>query len=195
MKSKSLNKNIILIWPPWSGKSSLMSLVKEKYSMYTIELWIINRSIENWSDRDLQQKILKQHTKKRDRDPEFVMEIIDQYTSSQTSNILNNWSIIDGLKNQKEITLYLDYLKEKFNISQVIIIILEIDKKTAIKRLNERLDRTYNSTLKSVFDYRFKKINQLISTLKKDTSLIVFTINVTKNDIQEVFKLFRQIIT
>ncbi len=192
---KPLYKTILPIWFPWSWKSTLLYRLQQQFLFSAIEIGNINRElVDKWKNVELKNKLLSQYNNPWDRDPNIIMDVIKWHIDTNIiEKDIQNGLVIDGLKNINEIQ-YCKALLTKYNIFTIdIVLILSIDKETAIHRLNNRWSRTYNSSYKAVFDYRFQKMEELIQEIQEKSNTICSNLVILDSSInneQEIFELF-----
>lgn len=193
LAKKPLLKTILPIWFPWSWKSTLIKNLQQEFLFSAIEIGNINRQlVENWANLELKHRLLSQYNNPWDRDPNIIMDVIQRHIDTNIKEEIQNWLIIDGLKNIHEITCCKELLT-KYNIFSIdILLILSIDKETAIERLNNRWSRTYNSSYKPIFDYRFQKMEELIQQIQENSNAIcnnLIILDSSSNNEEEIFQL------
>lgn len=151
--------------------------------------------MNDWTNAELKNKLLSQYNNPWDRDPKIIMDVIEWYIDNNVKEEIHNGLIIDGLKNINEIQHCKELLKNYWIYTIDIVLVLHIDKETAIQRLNSRGSRTYDSSYKPIFDYRFQKMEELIQQIQEISDTIcnnLIILDAAQHNEQEIFELLLQ---
>lgn len=138
-------KNIIFIAPPASGKGTYSNMLKERYDYVHISTGDLLRNIIA-SGSDLGKEVEAVISKGNLVGDHLMFEIIKDALNSLEKN---KPFILDGLPRTLDQVHYMEKLFEELNIKDYVVIYLDIDYQTALKRATGRLSclncgATYN---------------------------------------------------
>lgn len=128
-------KNIIFIAPPAAGKGTQSKLVSEKYNIPHISTGDLLRSVIE-SGSDLGKSIKIEIDKGHFVSDELILELLKQRLSQDDCN---NGYILDGYPRNLNQAKEYDKLLESLNKELGYVILLDLDKETAKKRIVGRL--------------------------------------------------------
>ena len=128
-------KSIIFIAPPAAGKGTQSKLVSEKYNIPHISTGDLLRSVIE-SGSDLGKSIKAEIDKGHFVSDELILELLKQRLSNDDCK---NGYILDGYPRNINQAKEYDKLLESLNKELGYVILLELDKETAKKRIVGRL--------------------------------------------------------
>jgi len=128
-------KNIIFIAPPAAGKGTMSSLLKAKYGYMHISTGDLLRDAKN-QDNELGRKLVTMLSSGKLVPDEIVLELLEKSLDNRDKDTP---FILDGYpRNIKQAEIYDDLLKE-LSYDMGVVIFLDIDKDTAMKRALSRV--------------------------------------------------------
>lgn len=194
-KKQPLNKSVIIFWWPGAWKTTLVENILGKFKIPTIEIGNINRSIMTSEiNKELKRQLQWEYDKKWDRDPQVILNGVRFHIKMELGNTLDNWFIVDGLKNINEVFEFMKLIKDYWIQKLDLIVILKSNKKESLKRLRNRPGRNYKQ-YKPIFDYRLERIKDLFSEIKSVEKVLAhktLRINTSNKSEFEVFEVFEE---
>ena len=151
-------KSIIFIAPPAAGKGTQSKLVSEKYNIPHISTGDLLRDVINSGSelgRSIKAEIDKGH---------FVSDelILDLLKTRLNHDDCNNGYILDGFPRNLNQAIEYDKLLESLNKDTGYVILLDLDKETAKKRITGRLScKTCGSVYNELIEGLMPKNNNL----------------------------------
>ena len=140
-------KNIIFIAPPAAGKGTISEMIEDKYKIPHISTGALLREFSNRND-ELGKEVKTVINSGGLVNGELMIKLIKQRITQQDCY---NGFILDGFpRNVPQAELY-DELLQKLNKDLGMVILLEINKETAMKRIVGRVscpkcNKVYNTT-------------------------------------------------
>ncbi len=183
-------RNIIFLAPPAAGKGTISNIFSEKYGYIHISTGNLLRNINNSNLESKVSSLLKTGNLLPN---EIVYEVLDDYIKG----IKDKPFILDGFPRSIEQVKHLDKLVKELNLSEFVVIYLDIDYETAMNRALGRMvcpkcGRNYNKfiiTSKPKVNYKCDVCNVDLITRSDDTEE-VFKIRYNEY-LKETFKVIQ----
>ena len=128
-------KNIIFIAPPAAGKGTMSEMVEDKYNIPHISTGALLREVST-QDNELGREVKGLNDSGQFVDDNLMIKLIEQRISQSDCD---NGFILDGFPRTVYQAGEYDKLLEKLNKDLGVVILLEISKEEAMKRITGRL--------------------------------------------------------
>ena len=144
-------KSLIFIAPPAAGKGTQSEIISKKYNIPSISTGDLLREARN-EDNEIGKIIREKQDKGLLVDDEIVLNLLKNRLNKDDSN---NGYILDGFPRNVEQAVAYEKILNELNKDLGVVILLEVDKELAKKRITGRLNCP---KCKSVFNELFENM-------------------------------------